>query len=593
MSSNVGSSRVGSPPVGSSHAGRGLLAAYLRPQRGRALVLGGVLVSGMGLQLANPLIAKSFVDGASSGAANGRLAHLALAFLVVALGAQISMVAETYVGNDLGWRTTNALRADLLAKVLRLDARFHGRHNAGELVERLDGDVTAIAGFFSRFVVYVVGNAMFMLGVLVVVFTFDWRLGAALSLFAAAALLVITRAGGFVGRRSRAARTAVGHLSGFIEERLGGLVDLKALGADDHVMAGLGTAMGERYRTSRSSSLAGSGYTAGISAIFVMGAGVSLALSVWLHRRSLLSLGAVFAVLRYTTMLRYPLEQLARQMNSLQQATGGLVRVRELLDTPTTVADGPGAVAVPGPASLEFSDVRFAYGTRPVLDGLSFRVAPGEVLGLVGRTGAGKTTVARLAFRLYDPDTGTVRLDGADVRAARLDQVRSRVGLVTQQVQLFEATLRDNVTLFNPAFTDDRLIALILELGLGDWLSRLPEGLDTVLGARGVGLSAGEAQLVALARVFLADPGLVILDEASSRLDPATEALLETAVDRLLAGRTGILIAHRLATLERADSILVLEDGRPVEYGPRPELVSDSGSRFSGLLRLGLGEVLA
>ena len=583
---------AGSPKAGSSSTG-GLLAAYVRPQAGRALVLGAVLLGGMAFQLANPLIVKSFVDGASAGAANGRLVHLAGLFLVVALGAQASMVAETYVGNDLGWRTTNALRADLLAKVLGLDARFHSRHNAGELVERLDGDVTAIAGFFSRFVVYVVGNALFMLGVLVVVFTFDWRLGGALSVFAAAALLVMTRTGGFVGRRSHAARTAVGRLSGFIEERLGGLVDLKALGADDHVMAGLDEVMAERYRTARSSSLAGSAYTAAISGVFVLGAGVSLALSVWLHRRGLLSLGAVFAVLRYTTMLRYPLEQLARQMNSLQQATGGLARVRELLDTPSAIGDGPGVELPSGPATLEFEGVTFAYDTRPVLEQLSFRVAPGEVLGLVGRTGAGKTTVARLALRLYDPDSGSVRLDGTDIRQAGLDQLRRRVGVVTQQVQLFEATVRDNLTLFDPAFGDDQLMAVMLDLGLGAWLSRLPEGLDTVLGGHGVGLSAGEAQLVALGRVFLADPGLVILDEASSRLDPATEAMLEAAVDRLLAGRTGLLIAHRMATLERADSILVLERGGVVEHGTRSELLADRGSHFARLVRLGAGEVLA
>jgi ATP-binding cassette, subfamily B, bacterial len=325
----------------------------------------------------------------------------------------------------------------------------------------------------------------------------------------------------------------------------------------------------------------------------VLGAGVSLALSVWLHRRALLTLGAVFAVLRYTTMLRYPLEQLARQMNSLQQATGGLARVRELLDTPSAISDGPGAQRVTGPASLEFEGVSFAYETRRVLGGVSFRVAPGEVLGLVGRTGAGKTTVARLAFRLYDPDAGTIRLDGADIRQAGLGQLRRRVGLVTQQVQLFEATLRDNLTLFDPTFTDDHLTRVVLELGLGAWLSHLPDGLDTVLGGHGRGLSAGEAQLVALARVFLADPGLVILDEASSRLDPATEAMLEAAIDRLLTGRTGLLIAHRVATLGRADSVLVLEDGSVVEHGTRSELLADGASRFARLVRLGVGEVLA
>jgi ATP-binding cassette, subfamily B, bacterial len=575
-----------------SHAGRGLLGAYLRPERRRAVLLGAVLFAGLALQLANPLIAKSFIDEASVGAPFGHLLHLAVAFVVVALAAQVSMVAETYVGNDLGWRTTNNLRADLVRKTLGLDASFYTRHNAGELVERLDGDVSAIAGFFSRFVVYVLGNGIFLLGVLVVVFTFDWRLGGVLALFALTALGVMTRAGGFVGRRSRAARTAVGRLSGFIEERLGGLVDLKSLGADGHVIAGLEEAMAERHRSSRASSLAGSAFTAGISGIFVLGTGASLAMAAWLYNRSVLSLGAVFAVLRYTAMIRFPLDQLARQMNSLQQATGGLVRVRELMDTPTVVLDGPGVSWPSGPAALEFDQVSFAYGSVGILERVSFRVAPGEVLGLVGRTGAGKTTMARLIFRLYDPGAGTILLDGHDIRKARLDQLRARVGLVTQEVQLFGASLRDNLSLFDPSVSEDHLMEVMAILGLEPWLSRLPDGLDTPLGPNGVGLSAGESQLVALGRVFLSDPGLVILDEASSRLDPATEAILETAITRLLEHRSGILIAHRLATMERADSILVLDQSQVAEWGSRTDLAVDPGSRFSQLLRVGLGEVL-
>ena len=576
-----------------THPGRGLLATYLRPEIRRSVLLGAVLVLGIAFQLINPLIAKSFIDGASAGAAFGRLVHLAVAFVVVALAAQVSMVAESYVGNDLGWRTTNTLRADLVRKLLSLDASFRTRHNAGEMVERLDGDVTAMAGFFSRFVVYVLGNGLFLIGVLVVVFTFDWRLGAVLGLFAVIALAVMMRAGGFVGRRSRAARTAIGQLSGFIEERLGGLVDLKSLGADGHVMAGLEGAMAERHRTSRASSLAGSGYSAGISAVFVLGTGASLAVAAWLYQRSALSLGAVFALLRYTTILRTPLEQIARQMNSLQQATGGLVRVRELLEIQPAIVDGPGTRWPSGPATLEFDRVSFAYNSVPVIEDVSFRVAPGEVLGLVGRTGAGKTTLARLAFRLYDAGSGTVRLDGADVRQAGLDQLRTRVGLVTQEVQLFGASLRDNLTLFDASVSEDRLREVVAILGLEAWLARLPDGLQTPLGPGGAGLSAGEAQLVALGRAFLSDPGLVILDEASSRLDPATEAVLETAIGRLVEHRSAILIAHRLATLERADSILVLEHGRVVEWGRRSDLAADAISRYSQLVRLGLGEVPA
>jgi ABC-type multidrug transport system fused ATPase/permease subunit len=242
---------------------------------------------------------------------------------------------------------------------------------------------------------------------------------------------------------------------------------------------------------------------------------------------------------------------------------------------------------------VDIDRVSFAYEAEPVLRDVSCHVAPGMVLGLLGRTGSGKTTLARLLFRLHDPTAGTVRLGGVDARSARLEDVRARVGLVTQDVQVFHATLRDNVTLFDPSVTDAALVEVFAALGLSDWLRKLDDGMDTRLGGSGRGLSAGEAQLIALARVFLKDPGLVVLDEASSRLDPETERLLEGAVTRLLTGRTGIVIAHRLATVERADLILILEDGGVAERGSRAGLADNPESRFARLLRAGMVEELA
>jgi ATP-binding cassette subfamily B protein len=214
------------------------------------------------------------------------------------------------------------------------------------------------------------------------------------------------------------------------------------------------------------------------------------------------------------------------------------------------------------------------------------------VLGLLGRTGSGKTTFTRLLVRLYDPTTGAIRLGGRDLRDVPLAALPARVGVVTQDVQLFHAPVRDNVTLFDPSVPDERIAALLDELGLGPWLRALPEGLDTRLAPGGGDLSAGQAQLLAFARVFLKDPGLVILDEASARLDPATERLLERAIDRLLAGRTAVVIAHRPASVERVDRIAILEHGRLVEEGPRADLAADPSSRFGQLLQAGLGEVL-
>jgi ABC-type multidrug transport system fused ATPase/permease subunit len=208
----------------------------------------------------------------------------------------------------------------------------------------------------------------------------------------------------------------------------------------------------------------------------------------------------------------------------------------------------------------------------------------------LGRTGSGKSTLARLLFRLVDPQVGSIRVGGVELREAQIRSLRNRIGFVTQDVQLFEATLRENITCFAPNVPDERLLELMEMLGLGAWLARLSEGLDTPISTST--LSAGEAQLVALARVFLKDPGLIILDEASSRLDPATEALLERALDRLLEGRTALIIAHRLATLDRATDILVLEEGHIVEHGPRQELANDPTSRFAGLRYAGTGELL-
>jgi ATP-binding cassette subfamily B protein len=214
-------------------------------------------------------------------------------------------------------------------------------------------------------------------------------------------------------------------------------------------------------------------------------------------------------------------------------------------------------------------------------------LAPGEVLGLLGRTGSGKTTLTRLLLRLYDPSDGIIRLGGVALPELTLGAIRAAVGLVTQDIQLFHASVRDNLTLFDRSLEDEALLETLRDLGLWEWYEALPEGLDTRLSAGGGGLSAGQAQLLAFARVFQRNPGVVVLDEASSRLDPATEQQVEQAVDRLLRGRTAIIIAHRLATIERADRVLILEGGRTVECGRREDLAGDPRSRLAKLLQAG------
>jgi ABC-type multidrug transport system fused ATPase/permease subunit len=556
------------------------------------VLLAALFFAGIGLQLTNPLLAKTFIDRASSGAPFGDLVRIAAAFLVVALLTQIATVIEVYVAEDLGWRTTNALRVDLTAHVLDLDAAFHADHGAGELLERIDGDVSAVAGFFGRFIVHVLGSAVFLAGVLALLWREDWRIGALLSGFAVASVLYLTRGGGFVGRRSRESRVVSADLTGYLEERLSALPDIKANGADDATMRGLHERLARRFRVDRDALLAASIFSGGANLALVAATVASLATAAWLQRSGAITLGGVYLVFRYTGMLRMPLERLSRHMNSFQRAMGGIVRVRELMATPRRITDGAGSLPA-GALAVEFSGVDFTYDREAVLRDVSFRVEAGQVLGLLGRTGSGKTTIARLAFRLYDVGGGVVRVGETDVRDLRVDDLQRHIGLVTQDVQLFAGTLRDNLRLFDPHVGDDRLIGVFEALGLKEWLAELPGGLDTVLGPTDRGLSAGEAQLVALARVFLEDPGVVVLDEASSRLDPHTEALLEAAIDRLLSGRTGIVIAHRLHTIERADDVLVLDGGRVAEHGRRAALAADPTSRFATLLRTSLGEVPA
>lgn len=330
-----------------------------------------------------------------------------------------------------------------------------------------------------------------------------------------------------------------------------------------------------------------------LGVLFALATALALGLGGWLALRGSITIGAVALIYAYTTTLFGPLSRISQEVENLQGAEAGILRVDELLRARSALQDGTEGLPAGVPA-VEFSGVTFGYDpAHPVLHDLSFRLAAGRTLGLLGRTGSGKTTVTRLLLRLYDPQSGTIRLGDQDLRVVRQVDLRRRVGIVTQDIQLFGATLRDNLTFFDPDIPDGQILAVLDELGLGAWRRALPAGLATVLLPGGGGLSAGEAQLLTFARVFLADPGLVILDEASSRLDPVTERRIARAVDRLLVGRTAIIIAHRLATVQRVDEIVILDDGRIREHGARAALAADPTSTFARLLRAGLEKVLA
>ncbi|MCA3715158.1 MAG: ABC transporter ATP-binding protein [Phenylobacterium sp.] len=581
-----------------------MLAVYLRPEGRKLSALAVFLVAGTAVQLASPQIIRAFIDTAAHGGADAsleRLWMLAGLFIAVTLLAQVLQIGSTYFSEQLGWSATNRMRQDLADHALRLDMAFHTAKSPGELIERVDGDVAALAAFFSQFILQIIGGALLLAGILVVLYLQDWRIGVLLTGFAVVAGLVLHAIRQIAGGRWERLREAWSAFSGFLEERLAGLDDVRANGGGPHVMRRMGEVNAELLVANVAAARRGHWIFLTASALFSIGFGLALALGVWLFQRGEATIGTVFMFMQYAGMMSLPIMLIGQQLQQFQAATASLNRIRDLRAIQPALTDGPGAgwegLRTQAPV-VGFQDLTFAYrADTPVIRNLDLKVPAGEVIGLLGRTGSGKTTLTRLLFRLYDPQGGAVTLDGVDIRQARLDELRGRIGLVTQEVQLFDASIRDNATLFDPAIDDARIIEVLTDLGLGEWLARQPEGLGTVLRAGG-GLSAGEAQLLAFARVFLKDPGLVVLDEASSRLDPATDQMIERALDRLLGAdgsgrrRTAIIIAHKLSTVQRADRIAILDQGRLVETGRRTDLEADPESAYARLLRTGLAEVM-
>jgi ABC-type multidrug transport system fused ATPase/permease subunit len=568
-----------------------LLARYLAPHKAQIALLFLILGATIAVQVATPIVASRFINDAVDRAPMRDLVTLALLTMLLALLGQVLATVETWVAERVGWDATNALRLDLLAHLLRLDSGYHAARTQGELIERVDGDVSTLARFFSRFVINVIGNALLIVVVLALLMRVDWRVGLGLAAFVAIAMVAMLRIRSSSTHQWSAERQGGADFYGFLGEYLAGLEDVRSSGAGAFVLRRFAMAMRAWLGAIRRAQMRGYALVATSDGLFGLGAAFALGLCAMLYRDGSLTLGAIYLIFRYTEMLRKPTEKLRDEVQDFQQADASIGRVEELLSETPRIVDGPGAALPPGPLSIDFDDISFAYGAAPVLHDVTVRVPAGRVLGVVGRTGSGKTTLTRLIPRFHDPDAGAVRLGGIDIRDVRLAAVRDRIGLVTQDVHLFHATVRDNVTLFDDNVSDDRIVAALDALGLGAWLRRLPEGLDTALGAAGTGLSAGQAQVLTCARVLLRDPDIVILDEASSRLDPATERLVQRALGRLLEGRTGVIVAHRLATLTLADDILVMEDGREVEHGPRLELAADPDSRFAGLLRTAAEEV--
>jgi ABC-type multidrug transport system fused ATPase/permease subunit len=551
-------------------------------------MLVGILAVATLLPLAGPQLVRAFVDDAIAGAPIHRLASLAGVYLLVAIVSQGLAVVTAWQASELAWTATNQLRERLAAHALSLDHHFHSTHTAGEMIERVDGDVVGLTDFLSAFVVQFIGSVLVITGALVLVWREDARIGALLTVLVAAGGVAIGVAQRAVVPRAAALRAASAVIFGNLEERLGAADDIRANGAGAHVVARFHEDAASYYRSDLGWQRSGGAVLAGTQFVFALTSACMIGAGVLLARSGAITVGTVVLLFQYSQLISRPVQQIVAQAKQLQAAGASAARVGDLLAQSPSIVDDRAPIALPpdGALAARLDHVTFSYPSAPpVLHNVTITVPAGRSLALVGPTGSGKTTITRLLMRFYDVGDGTVEVGGVNVRRAPLAQLRTRVRLVTQDVQLFEATLRDNVTLFDDTVPDDAIVAALGEVGLAPWLAELPAGLSTVLGVAGVGVSAGEAQLLALARVFLADPGLIILDEPSSRLDPVSEALVSDALDRLVTGRTAIIIAHRPAALARADDVAVIDSGRVVATGTRDDIARDFAVSFGRLFR--------
>jgi len=571
-----------------------LLAKYLKNQKLKIFLLMIVIISGIAVQIINPQIVRDFVDTALKNNDTSKLTKMAILYMVLAVMQQLIAIGTTYLAQKVGWSATNSLREDLVDHCLNLDMQFHKEKRPGELIEIIDGDVNMLFNFFSKMAVLLLSNTILVIAVLYMYFREDYRIGIAQAIFCIIAFIVSMKFKNLGKKYWKKNREIATDLFGFVGESINNKEDVKANGAKGYVMYRLHNQLKEWFPNRIKSSVAGWGMFMVSLALQAASFGIALIMGTYLWKKNLVTPGTILMFYNYTYYLIRPIDAIQSQLQDMQSAGASISRIEELLLKESTVKDSKSSITLNDKFDLSIENLTFGYDIdTEILKDISLKLESGKVLGLLGRTGSGKTTLARLLTRFYDVNSGEIRLGDHNIKDVPLKELKNRVAYVTQEVQLFDGTIRDNLTFYNRKIKDESIYEAIKEIGLQQWFEKFPGGLDTVLGVNGIGLSAGESQLLTLVRVFLKNPYMIILDEVSSRLDPETERQLQNTIMKLLEGRIGIIIAHRIWTINFAHEIMVLEKGKVLEYGDRKVLEEDSNSKFHNLLKTGLQEVVA
>ena len=507
------------------------------------------------------------------------LVGLLLLAVIVRLGLQGTQLYNVQV---VGQRLTARIRDDLFRHALALSLRFHDRTTVGRLLTRLTSDVDALAEVFGSGAVGVLADLVSLVVVGVTMISIEWRLGLLLMASQIPVTLAIVWLQGRYRKVNYRVREELGGLNAELQENLQGLEVVQMFRREQENSRRFARGNDTYRRAVTGTILYDSAISAFIEWVSLVAVAVVLALGGWMVTGGSMGLGSLTTFILFSQRLFDPLRQLAERFTQIQGGLTAVERIGELLDEPLDIvelADSSRSAAARrsglqgrSPGEVVFESVSFAYRSDdPILDKLSFRIAAGEHVAIVGPTGSGKSTVIRLLCRLYEPQVGRILLDGVDIRELPIATLRQRLGVVLQDTFLFSGNVADNLRLDAP-ISDQELERLCGELGLKPLLDRLDQGLASELRERGANLSSGERQLLAVARVAIRDPSVLVMDEATAFLDPSTEATLQSDLDRLLRDRTAIVIAHRLATVEAADRILVLRQGRLIEEGNHLEL---------------------
>ena len=558
---------------------------------GRALLpaaIGAIVasVAATVARLAGPLIVRQGIDDGITAGDPAAITRASLAFVLALVVSYLASRWALWSVVSVGERFLRAMRVRVYRHLMSLDMDFYGRSKVGVLVSRMTSDVEALTAFANEGAISVITSLLTVVGVTVGLFLIDPGLALAVMALMPVLIAISIVFRGFADRAYRRVREHIGLVLATLQEGISGVRVVQAYTQEPRRTRQFVGVNEEYYRANLDAAKAISVYFPAVDLLRTLGAALVLFLGGRRVLDGTLSLGSLVAFLLYLNWFFEPIVQLSNVYNLLQGALAALGKLFGLLDTEPAVAESPEARPLPaGPGRLQFEGVSFAYepGT-PVLAGVDLEIPGGQRVAVVGETGAGKSTLAKLAVRFHDPQAGRVVLDGVDLRQAEVGSLRRAVALVPQEGYLFPGSIRENVAYARPDMGDDEIWEVCRTLGIDDWIRGLPERLDTLVLERGSRLSSGERQLLSLARALAADPRVIVLDEATSNLDPESEARVERALSALLANRTAIVIAHRLQTAERADRVLVVAGGRIVEDGPYADLVA-AGGPFADLER--------